>query len=1221
MQYTEEQLRVIEARDTNLLVSAAAGSGKTAVLVERIIRRVLDVSHPVDIDRLLIVTFTSAAAAEMRARIGQAITDALEKDPLNEHLQRQSTLIHNAQIMTIDSFCLFVIRNNFNDIGLDPNFRVADEGEIRLLEEDVMQSLLEDCFATGEEAFINCVEAYSTNGREQNLEKLLMDLYHYSLSYPAPEKWLEARKNDYQMDSVEAMEQSGTARLAVELADRTIDACQKLTQEAIRLCEQPDGPYMYGAALESDLEQLEKLKKAEGYEQYYEQLSGIKFATLSSKKDPSVNSDTRQLVKDIRDRMKKELQELSKRYFPIPAKEVVRQAALCAPMVQELTQLAIEFKKRMDEKKRAAGILDFSDMEHLALSILLRMTISENGEVMWEPTPTALDYRAHYEEIMTDEYQDSNLVQECLLSSIARGNNRFMVGDVKQSIYKFRLARPEIFMEKMKSDPVISLHKNFRSRREVIDSINDVFAKVMDASVGGIDYDSSQALYPGAAYEEAGEGDPYRTELLLIEEQEEFEKKELEAFAIAARIRELVGHFPVTDKETRKLRPAEYKDIVILLRSASGYDEVLREVLQQEGIPAYIASKTGYFMTSEIRVLLQVLRVWDNPLQDIPLYGVLTSMFGGFSEEELASIRAETTKSQTRRHTALYHSLIQFVGTEPEETALLELKAKVEQFLDWLSKWRKKTIYLPIHELLEELLAQSHYVQYVTALPAGEKRRANVLLLLEKAKTFEQTSFYGLFHFIRYLEKIEKYEIDYGEADTLDENADLVRIMTIHKSKGLEFPICIVAGLSRRFNTRDTSGMLLMDLDMGIGTDAVDLSRRTYAKTLRKTIMASKMQMDSLGEELRVLYVAMTRAKEKLIMTASVENGEKGQKRLQNAKQAATGTNERLGFLTLLRAGCFLDYLLAAVGGEASPNISIRQITADELKMVRLRQKIDLVEKRSEVKALAEGLAALSEQEKEAVQSIQKRFCYEYPSRNLEKLSVKTSVSELKMAAMFETEEASARLFEEREVIPYIPSFMRRQEKISGTTRGSAFHKALELLPLEQLVAPDDPAENGNTGGVLSHEELCHRVVEELDRLVEQKLLTREYREAVNPGKLATFLQSSLAKRMARAMRCGKLYREQPFVLGIGADRLGKDFPADEMVLVQGIIDVCFEENGKMILADYKTDVVDTLEQLASRYRTQLSYYAEALERTRGLPVTEQIIYSFHFEKEFCVEE
>lgn len=1268
MQFTEEQQQVIDSRRENLLVSAAAGSGKTAVLVERILQRILDEKEPVDIDRMLIVTFTNAAAAEMRERISLAISAALEAHPDSVHLQRQSTLVHSAQIMTIDSFCLFIIRNNFNDIGLDPAFRVADEGEVRLLEEDIMARLLEKEFAEGRDAFLNCVETYSTNGREQALEECITGLYHYALSDPFPEVWLEKCKTDYGIHTVEELEQSSFAGLAKEFGTLTVAGCREQIQAALALCNRPDGPYMYGEALEQDLELLERLSGCNSLAEWHAALGGMAFKTLSAKKDTSVNQGLREQAKELRNQYKASLQDLRDKYFAKEPEQVVEQCELCSPAVSELLDLTLKFKTAMDAGKRERGILDFSDMEHLALEILVERKVTENGSVEIHPSKTAEDYRDFYEEIMIDEYQDSNLVQEYLLSSIAKEDNRFMVGDVKQSIYKFRQARPELFLEKMERygkeeespNRMISLHKNFRSRAEVLDAVNFCFDKIMAPAVGGINYTEAEALYLGADYPEELQFGTYATEVLLIpkatgEEQEDLSSQEKEAAVIAGKIREMVGHFPVTDKETGQLRPARYRDAVILLRSGTGYEDALRTILEQEGIPAYITSKTGYFMTTEIRTILQVLRVWDNPLQDIPLYGVLTSVFGGFSEEEIAQIRGVTTSPDGRRKVALYESLKRYGepaaekengDSESADTGAVsgeqmdaawnpELAEKVTEFLNWLALWRERTTYMPIHELLQTLFRESHYLQYVTALPAGEKRRANVELLMEKANAFEKTSFYGLFHFIRYLEKIEKYQVDYGEAETLDENADLVRIMTIHKSKGLEFPICFVAGLSKRFNMRDTTKMLLTDPDMGVGTDAVDLERRTFQKTMRKSVMAAKMQIDSLGEELRVLYVAMTRAKEKLILTGIVEGQDKWKKQLAKAVQGAE-TEGKLNFQTLTKASCFLDYLLPVLcthpafarilqeaelelpGGAvtedgAFPKLTVKVMDMPELAAREVNRELTRLEERTALQDVVRGKTELSGQEQQLLEELRIRFSWNYPHANLANLYTKTTVSELKKAAMSalaEKEDESFHAFKEEEVVPYVPGFMRQEEKVSGTTRGSAFHKVLELLPLTDFL---ELMEQGDL------QKLQAAVVQTMDALATDGKLTREFREAVNPGKIAHFLQSRLALRMAQAQKRGQLYREQPFVLGVPADRLGAEFPHEEMVLVQGIIDVCFEEEGKMILADYKTDVVEKPVELVERYRTQLAYYAEALQRLMGMEVAEQMIYSFHFEKEILL--
>ena len=1239
--FTPEQQQVIELHNRNILVSAAAGSGKTAVLVERIVRMICDESHPVDIDRLLVVTFTNAAAAEMRERISQAIAKRLEENPESTHLQRQATLVHNAQITTIDSFCLFIIRNNFNDIGLDPSFRVADEGELKLLKQDVLATMLEEHFGDSDESskadFLHCVECYAANGKERMLEEHILNLYEFAMSFPWPGDWISRRMEDYRISDAEELMQSDWMQFAMKHIRALGEDILHQYEQAIRLAEQPDGPYMYGELLEKERDATERALEKKTFEKIGTALAGITFDRLPSKKDDSVSVDKRELAKNLRSRAKELIGALLKKYFKTPLELVVVQSNYSKRALNQLLSLCLEFMTRLEEKKREKNVLDFSDMEHLALNILLKK--DESGV---HATKTAQEYRSYFAEVLIDEYQDSNLVQEYLLRAVSGeedGNyNRFMVGDVKQSIYKFRLARPELFMEKYHTYSLedsfcqrIDLHKNFRSRREVLDSVNYVFSQIMGERLGGIRYDDAAALYPGADYQE---NPGCQTELWLMEKPEDASRnaKELEAYGIAQGILQCVKSFQVTDKATGILRPCRFKDIVVLLRTNSGWDEVFKEVFASQGIPAHMTARTGYFTATEIQSVMQFLRVLDNPLQDIPLFGTMKSMFGGFTEEEIVKIRL------CRRKAKLYEALCVFAGEKQSEDDRQsvadfrpepELQKKAADFLQKIKLYRGKSVYLPVRSLLQEIFTDYGYLNYVTALPAGEQRRANVEMLLGKATDFEKTSYYGLFHFIRYMEQMEKYDVDYGEANTLDENADVVRIMSIHKSKGLEFPVTFVAGLSKRFNMQDTAKALIVDVDMGIGTDYVDPERRITNKTLRKQVIAEKIRLDNLAEELRVLYVAMTRAKEKLILTGVLEDV---QKKLAGLMYLREQKEWELSYGMMTSATSYMDFLLPAfirhpgfekvleqleLGEDHVVQQDHTELTGGSEFCARLLQLKDmqgvelsgLVEMAGREKKLFALKNARSYQDANILEKIEARYSYQYPHENLKQLYTKTTVSELKLAALEEKREQSAHLFEEERIVPYIPAFMREKEpeKISGTTRGSAFHRVMELLDIPTMLKNWDD---------LTETEQRERLEKALQELVSEGRLTEEYHRAVSLPKIQHFLSTELAKRMGKAALCGQLFREQPFVYGIEASRLNTTFPSDELVLIQGIVDVFFIEEDGLVLADYKTDVIATGEALMERYETQLDYYAEALGKMWHLPVKEQILYSFYLEKE-----
>lgn len=1266
MKFTEDQQRVIDLRNCNILVSAAAGSGKTAVLVERIVELVsgsgCDSARAVDIDRLLIVTFTNAAAAQMRERITKALSDRVEAEPDNEHIKKQLMLIHNAKIMTIHSFCLYLIKNHFNDIGLDPDFRTADEGEIRLLKQEVLSELLEEQFALGRQEFTNCVEYFAYDGREKWLEELIERLYTFSGSYPFPEKWLRQHRMDYHVETFEELVKTEWFAGMMQEISALLQECKEQEKAALKVCEEPDGPYFYAVALEQDQELLAGLEQElasvvqtasepeqsvasaemdssvakDAFEALAARVQGISYARMAPKKDDSVSAEKRELVKAMRERVKSLLGTLSEKYFVSGPKQWLAECRQADAALCELVDLALLFGERLTEKKREKNLLDFEDMEHLALQILLKE--EENGQMV--PSDTALEYREQFVEILIDEYQDSNLVQEFLLQSISGEDdgrfNRFMVGDVKQSIYKFRLARPELFLEKFatyqKEDGNcvrVDLKQNFRSRHEVTDCVNDLFLQLMHRELGGVEYDADAALYPAAQFPEAdGEAadarekdvalgseekqgsavpvstaceasiarSPYEPELCIaaISGEKGEDPKELEAKMIAGKIREIVGKLPVRDSESGQLRPARYQDIVILLRTTSGWDETFKKILEENAIPVFVTSKTGYFAATEVQTVLNFLRVLNNPLQEIPLFGVLKSVLFGFGDAQLATLRAldETGKR------CLY-DCVKLAAGEGESGegsvgygrgsngADASLREKCCSFLSFLNRYREYAVYLPIHKLMEQFLEETGYLYTVSALPGGVQRRINVEMLLTRAESFEKTSYSGLFHFIRYMEQLEKYDIDYGETGASDENADVVRIMSIHKSKGLEFPVCFVSGLSKRFNRQDSVAPVLMDMDLGLAIDWVDPTARIRHTTLKKNVLARKLNADSMGEELRVLYVALTRAEEKLILTGTCKEDKLPQ---EDATQGAYGYSA----LRLQEASSYYDLVLPAW---QSVGRRLQICTQEELLQAELvRASLGY---NSRQKLFEEAGKEPEAAELALCERLQKPYAHE----NLAGLFVKTTVSELKKEGMQEEAAEGLELFPEEEVVPYLPQFVREQEEnVSGTTRGSAYHRLLEIFPFERQ-------ETWTA-------EKIRTVIEEYKA---DRRLSEEYAAAINVYKIRAFLQTPLAARMAKAARSNRLHREQPFVLGLSANRLNTDFPEDETVLIQGIIDVYLEEEDGIVLADYKTDLVKDPKELILRYRVQLDYYEEALVRLTGKCVKEKLIYSFGLEQEITL--
>ena len=1198
MTWTESQKKVIDRRERNILVSAAAGSGKTAVLVERIIQKITQ--DKVDIDKLLIVTFTNAAAAEMRERIRDAIEKKLEEEPEDIHLQRQFTLVHNAQITTIDSFCLYVIRNYFYKIDLEPNFRVADEGELSLLRSDVLGKLLEAHYAAGEEVFLSFVAGYGSAKSDQAIQDMILKMYTYAQSYPWPDEWLVSCGQAYDLKEEADMEQADWMKQFLDSLVTAVSDCGSQMREALNVCEEPDGPYMYADALKEDIRRLDAIRESGSYARFGEEINAYAkaFPKLAAARKFEGSVEKKELVQNIRNAMKKEIKDMRDKFFFKEPEEIFLDMKKTAPAVKMLVALTEEFASCFAAEKKRKNLVDFSDMEHFALKILVDQTTKE-------PTETADEFAALFDEIMIDEYQDSNYVQETLLRAVSKErfgqNNLFMVGDVKQSIYRFRLARPELFMEKFDTYAAgtpgcerIDLQKNFRSRDEVLSGVNDIFYKIMCRDLGNVVYDENAALYPGADYPEDMDPAMFAMEVLVADESgaEEMERVELEARMIASRIHEMRKEGQtVTDKESGELRPMEYRDIVILLRSVSGMADTFVKVLLEEGIPAFTTSRTGYFSTVEIQTVLNMLRVIDNPMQDIPLAAVLYSPVGGFSGEDLAKIRAVSGEK------TFYESILTY-DTMPEEETDQKLRERLRGFLAKLEAFRKRVPYTPVHELITELLEETGYLSYITALPAGEQKCANVKMLIEQAIHYEDTSYKGLFHFVRYIEKLRKYDVDYGEADIINENENAVRIMSIHKSKGLEFPVVFAAGMGKTFNTQDTRSRLILHPELGIGLDCMDTVRRTKTPTLLKRTLARQTEEENLGEELRVLYVALTRAKEKLILCGCLKDVEKkfGEYR-QNAD-----TEHPVSFLARSSAHCYFDWVLPALYSYPE-KYEIRVFGETDARAGHLKEAVRTLLTREQVKR------AVQTADKELLEKIEERLSFAYPFEAEKDIKTKVSVSEIKHQRMqFEPEEMeTVQWYAEEETEEIVPDFIEKRDRVNrGALRGSAMHLVMQCLPFAG--SPSD----GNK------KQMYAWIAEELEKLKKAGRLDETMYELVRIPMIVDFFASSLGKRMVQADQREELRKEKAFVLGIPAGEIW-DCDSRELVLVQGIVDAFFYEDGDIILMDYKTDSVEKPEQLIQRYQAQLDLYARALEEATGKKVREKIIYSFHLKKEIIL--
>ncbi|WP_455503272.1 helicase-exonuclease AddAB subunit AddA [Blautia sp.] len=1273
VKWTKEQEQVIKLRNRNILVSAAAGSGKTAVLVQRILEKVMDPDHPVDIDRLLIMTFTRAAAGEMRERIANALENALYENPDNEHLQRQTTLIHTAQITTIDGFCAYVIRNYFHLIGLDPGYRTGEEGELKLLKEDVMKELLENYYAKDSGKFKYFIECYASGKTDDGIKELIYSLYNAAMSNPYPDSWLEKCIDCYRNTDLESIKASEWMKLLWKNVLEDLGQAKTLIEEARELCFVSGGPYLYDDALGSDLLLIcDAKEKAEAgdFDGVGVLLGSPSFARLSTKKPKEPVDDTlKEQVKTIRESAKGILKEIGTRYFTVKEEELPLLLSSCLGPVEMLVELTREFIRLYGEKKREKNILDFTDMEHFALEILVEREVSdthnesgisqkgknafageetgcqmgenslekkekapEGQESVYHMSAAARELSLQYDEVMVDEYQDSNLVQEMITNCVsgwADGRkNIFMVGDVKQSIYRFRLARPELFMEKYKQysltdsdEQRIDLHKNFRSRSQVLDSANFIFRQIMGEDLGGIAYDEAAALYPGAEFPDGNREEFLPTEVLLVEkDSEELEDlmegqdaRELEALAISHRIKEIVGKELVLDKETKEYRPVRYGDIVILLRSASGWSETFTEVLGAHGIPVYAASKTGYFSALEVVTVLNYLQVCDNPLQDIPLTGVLRSPLVGCTSQELAVLREEHPDGM------IYESVLEFLEEyeNREDNWNAVLYEKLHGFIRLLTEMRDLAVYTPVHELILEVLRRTGYGNYAKALPNGAQRSANLAMLVEKAMDYEKTSYRGLFNFVRYIEHLQKYEVDYGEVNLSGAGEGSVEIMTIHKSKGLEFPIVILAGMGKQFNFQDLNARLLIHPDFGLGADAILPDRRMIVSTLNKQVIRRRLLEESLGEEIRVLYVALTRAKEKLIMTGTIANLEK---ELLYLSRFRDNEQELLPAETRLNGKTYWDYVLPALArhrcmdglyeefgllpSHENPlyddpsEFEVKRITAQMLAQTEVADQAtgqmeeDLFDQWDCEKVTDPGIR----------EELERRFGFVYPYEYRKDIPVKVSVSDLKKKSYHEDTDIEEAVYFEPDIVPLIPRFMEEkresEEEFTGSARGTAYHRVMECLEYNKT-------------------DSAKQLREQVTALVENKKLSEAEADCVRISDVQIFVESELGQRMKGAALSGNLFREQPFVISRSAAEIDESWDPQERVLVQGIIDAYFMEEDEIVLVDYKTDRVRRGEEqkLIDLYHTQLEDYAQALQRMTGRKVKEKYIYSFTLKK------
>lgn len=1237
VKWTKNQQRIIDFPEGNLLVAAGAGSGKTAVLTAHIVQKITNGENRVDLDKLLVVTFTNAAAAEMKERVRKNLEQRLAEAPEDENLLRQIGLIPSADISTIHSFCLKLIREQFFRLDLDPGFRLGDPGELALMREDILEELFEEQYERQEESFLAFRDMYAKGMSDDNVTGLLLKLYEYAQSYPYPDQWLERSIAD----------DSGWTNELCEALRRQTKELEEQLQEAVKLAVNAHFPAKMINVLQEDANGLELLNRNTELTAYCRALSGVSFGrkpalNKQEKQEALGITDSMEKAFAIRDSVKGSIKKLRETYSCCTEEQLGMERRETAAMQQEMIRLVRLFSERFAQKKRMLGICDFSDLEHMALEILY-----EDGK----PSEAADTYAHGYNEILIDEYQDCNLVQEAILYAVSRERfgeeNRFMVGDVKQSIYGFRQARPELFLEKYQSYSEeetarlqkIELSANFRSRSGVLHSINMLFQQIMTDRLGGISYDDKAALHPGAAFPKRQEGVPDMQVLLLNlgggneEEQEDtsdaeneempdtsgYNNREHEARMVSRRILELVNPQKpgmVFDGALGGMRPACFKDIVILMRSLSSTQESYVRVLKEMGIPVYVENESGYFTSLEVSNVLDYLRILDNPMQDIPLAAVMRSAFGGFSAQELADIRL-TGVGKGSAQTFYACCMAAREGSE-----------KLDRFFFGLEQYRRLSSFIPIHELLVRILEETGYRYYVSALPQGKKRMMNLDMLVAKARSYEETSYRGLFHFIRYIDRLRSYDMDADVPGGSLEEIDAVRIMTIHKSKGLEFPIVFLSNMNGHFNKMDLNASVLLDERYGIAADIRNAKYRYRMKTLKKAAMREKQLSGILEEEMRVLYVAMTRAKELLIMTGAVKDMEKALDRWNEAAPERTGP---LPLRVLSAAGCYLDWVMPAVFAAEKEEKGFERPTllSKTNAMLQTEHYTLFMERFSKDTLTCTPIADRKQKEQEYTdlpERLARVLTWSYPDEALTGMHAAMSVSELKRAAYEDADAVSViadtespegadapENAEEQENKASNQSVSRRRKYAAGrgAERGTAYHRVLELFDFAGY-----PLEEGQA-------RKKKYVFDEVQRMIGAGGISKADAGMVYVLDIAAFFETPLAQRMCLAARNRAFHAEQPFLLGVPVgDILPETGEMQQRVLVRGIIDSYFVENGELVLVDYKTDRVaqeDGEARLIARYQQQLVYYKRALEAALQQPVKQAYLYSFALGKEIEV--
>lgn len=1190
--WTTAQQEAIEDRGSNLLIAAAAGSGKTAVLVQRIIE--LITIDKIDIDRLLIVTFTNAAAGEMRERIANAIVKELEKkDENEEHLRKQITLLNRASITTIHSFCIEVVKKHFHLIDIDPSFRIGDMTENNILKLESMEDLFEKEYEKGDKRFFDLVESFGGNREDTQLQELIEKIYSFIQSQPKPMEWLIEKTEDFNIEgsNLDNMPWVTTLKNTIDIQLR---GAKGLLIEAKKMCLQPLGPEGYLDAINADIVIIDTLLGSldEDLSYIYNQLISTEFKRLG-RLAKDTNSELKDQAKDLRDKSKDIIKNIIENIFARSPEEYMEDLKNVYPLMQYLCSLVNDFTLTYMDKKSEKGIVDFNDLEHYTLKVL-------------EHDNVAKEYRDKFEYVFIDEYQDSNIVQETLINYIKRENNLFMVGDVKQSIYRFRLADPTLFISKYESfnskkgelNRRIDLSKNFRSREEIIKGVNYIFKNLMSRQLGEIDYTEDAYLYPGGSFQPLKdtaielniiEKDYKGTEESIGEELEELNDIEVEAKIAAQRIKGILKT-EIYDTKEEKYRQVEFRDIVILMRATQNWAQIFLETLIKENIPTYADIGSGYFESIEISIFINLLKIIDNKRQDMPLLSVMRSPIGRFTLDELVEIRLVDKKGN------FYEAMIKYSRHEDKDH---ELQQKTIEFIERLHMWSEMARYMKISEFIWKLFSETKYYYYVGAMPGGFQRQANLRILLDRAAQFEQTSIRGLFNFIKFIDKLQGSKGDMGDAKTLGENDNVVRIMSIHKSKGLEFPVVVLAGTGKNFNLRDTSASVLLHKDLGIGPKFVDLNLRTYRDTIIKLSMKDKLKIESLSEEMRILYVALTRPVDKLIILGSVKNLKKQVEKWikpLNSYLIASAKSYADWFGMVLTKHPNLESLRSLSEFEIRPE---EMLEDDSSWACNIYRRKDILMNKLEEDIMDDNLKNQLlnysiDGDRVGNKIVYDRLNWTYSHEESTKIPSKMSVSEIKDASVKDVDKMGY------SIPPLIikPKFLEGKKEYTRAEKGTILHFIMQHLDLNEI-------KEGKDIDLL------------INNMIDREIITREEVMEIDVNKIAIFFNSPLGQRMLQSKSVNREVsfnmrrRAQEVIVGLQ--------DSQENLLIQGTVDCYFEEGDELVLVDYKSDEIteqNNVENIIRKYEIQLELYKDALERIIGKKVRESYIYLFDINKE-----